>query len=396
MLPEDDLAASPASRAWGRAMLAVFVLVLASAWLIGRSAPPVDENRRQTTSPPLAASLAMDVEAHHKIDASIRDAIPLARLTVPALASLGYAAGYSLRSDVWQGSDGQLFFRGDFALPCRSKPDIATLSRSLREPATQGADPQLRLVIPPNKSTVLRDQLWSGPHVSSPGALTSCEDARRSELARLAAEHPRAITLVDGVTEAAAQFGQPAFYKGDTHWTPAGAGALALRLGTWVAPDRPFPPATQASYFSPMDRSRPGVDLYRMAGLRRADSEPYITSSPPGVRPTEVPDPAGGPWVEERTVAPGAPLPGRTLIYADSFFDSARRTLIPLFTDLTVLTNKRDVRPYLNSHRGYYDHVIVVAVERHAADAFQQIKKELVASLKPHGVSWQQPHWPTS
>lgn len=396
MLPEDDLAASPSSRAWGRAMLAVFVLVLASAWLIGRSAPPVDENRRQTASPPLAASLAMDVEAHHKIEASIRDAIPLARLTVPALASLGYAAGYSLRSDVWQGSDGQLFFRGDFALPCRSRTGIVALSHSLLGPSMQGADPQLRLVIPPNKSTVMRDQLWSGPHISGPGALTDCEEAHRSELAQLAVQHPRALTLVDGVTEAAAQFGQPAFYKGDTHWTPAGAGALALRLGTWIAPDRPFPPATQARYFSTMDRSRPGVDLYRMAGLRRADSEPYITSSLPGVIPTELPDPDGGSLVEERTVAPGAPLPGRTLIYADSFYDSARRTLIPLFADLTVLTNKRDVRPYLRTHRGTYDHIIVLSVERHAASALQQIKKELVASLKPHGVSWQQPHWPTS
>lgn len=395
MLPADDLAASNVSRNWGRVALIVLVLALSSVWLIGRWIPPLDQNRSKAGLPPVSGDLPFDLEAHQKIDSFVRDQLPVGRLTVPALAALGNRVGYSLRSDVWQGRAGQLFLSSDFTKPCRQTRVIEELSRTLRTAPAQGSDPQLRVVVPPDKSSALRDQVWASVHPGGREALTSCQMQREQQLDKLIEDHSRAITWVDGIPEAAARFDQPAFNLGDTHWSPAGASALALKLGVWVSPEHPFPAATQVRYFSVGKRMRTGNDLYRLAGLRRSDSDPYVASSLPGVHLEAVTTPGADPAVIVRLLAPGAPLGGRTLMYVDSFFNSAAPTLTPLFSDLTVLTNKRDVRPFLDASRGQFDHVIVLSVQRHTASMLNSVSGPLISSLKPQpDVSWQAPAWP--
>ncbi len=395
MLPEDDLNASNRSRQLGRVLLVVSVLVLASAWWVGRWEAPLDLNRDPTRYPPLTGSLVLDMQAHKQLEAVVRDSVPVARLTVPNLASIGNAAGFSLRSDVWQGRDGLLFLGADFDLPCRTSSALPRLSSFLGVPQTQGDDPRIRFLLAPDKSTVLASQVWGSELVGDQQNLTVCQRSQRASLDELVREHPRAITNVTGVIEAAAHFGQPGYFMGDSHWTPAGASAVALQLGTWIAPSHPLASSDQLRLMHLTGETIKGGDLYRLAGLSRTEVSPMIATSVPGSTVTELarPDPA----VRTESQAPHAPLAGRTLMFVDSYFNAARQILAPLFTDLTVVTDKVDARGYLEQHAGQFDHVIVLAVQRHAASTFVEPEQALIASLSPQpSVSWEHPNWPAT
>lgn len=393
MLPEDDLHASSRSRQVGRILLVACVLVLASAWWIGRWQAPLDENRDAAQYPPITGAVLLDLQAHKQLEAVVRDSIPIARLTVPDLASVGSTAGFSLRSDVWQGSDDMLFLGADFDLPCRTTSALPRLSRLLSNPQLQGDDPRIRFLIAPDKSTTLASQIWGNEVLADEQELTSCQRSQRASLDELVRQHPRAMTNVAGVPEAAAQFGEPSYFTGDSHWTPAGATAVALQLGTWIAPSHTFAPSDQLRFMHATDKTMNGGDLYRLAGLARTNASPVITTSIPGSKYAELtrPDPA----IRTRSQAPGAPLTGRTLMFVDSYFNSAGPTLAPLFTDLTVISDKVDAQGYFDRHRGEFDHVVVLAAQRHAPTTFLKPARALLASLSPQpAASWAQPHWP--
>lgn len=369
--------------------------MLSSAWWVGRWEAPLDQNRKKTSIAQVTAQSILRIKLQPQLEAAVRESVPVGRITVPTLAGIGASAGFSLRSSVWQGNDEQWFYGGDFTIPCRDWTDVSPLAKLVETPQVQRDDPRIRFMIAPDKSATLATQVWGNEFVSDQHDLTACQRHQDAELAELTRAHPRAITEISAVPATAAHFGQPSYFAGDSHWTPAGAAAAALRLGTWISPASQLPPSSQLTMMRRSDRTRSGGDLYRLAGLAKTEEAPLIETVLPGsvVRETPLTDP-----VEiVRSQASRAPLQGRTLMYVDSYFYPARDTLTPLFGDLTVITNKADVGPYLARHAREYDHVIVSAVQRHAASTFVEHARSLVASLSPEpSVSWAQPTWPAS
>lgn len=389
----------------GRALTLAMAMALASTWLIGRWSYPLDQNREAETPPSLTAGLPLDMDAHRRLEAAIRDALPVSRVTIPLIGGFAFDHGYSLRSDVWQGRGGELFLGAEFTNPCRGggSENRRAFERLLSLPETQGDDPRIRVVIPVNKSMALASQLQGAPSLGTIAALTECETNDWIEVEKLLAGHPRAATSVDGAIAAAAHWGLLPYYEGDTHWTPAGAAAFSLRLGEWIAPRHPFNRSEQLGRMFVTKSVLAGGDLYRLAGVPRNEEAPIVElrlSEPPPMITQEVGRDSDGKRMSVvQATNPGAPLRGSTLIIADSFINSAVSTLFPLFERATVVRTAHRPLSFLRDHRGAFDHVIIESVARHApreiSDIVSDSLQELRGALKPTGgASWDRPTWP--
>jgi len=397
------------SSAIGRVVTLMLALFLASAWLIGHGRPALDENRDRAQLPPVTPAIAFDLGAHTAVESAIRDALPLGRLTVPLVAAAGYSAGYSLRPDVWQGNGGMLFLGDDFTNPCApgGNAKLAALDRFLESVPANGSDLRVRLLVTPDKSTTLAPMVEGGSTTGAVSDLTECQRPTWERIRDLTARHPRVMTIIGDSLEVARSWQLPAYYQGDSHWTPAGAAAMSLRMGSWIAPSHPFPVGVQLARMSVTGQVRDGGDLFRLAGLARTESAP-ILSLAVGKRPVDGPAPS----IEERVddgsvradwVNPGAPLTGRTLILYDSFMYSAWSTVGPLFEEAVLLRTSHVDAKTLRRYRGEFDHIVIQSVQRQltarAARLYTELRDDLMDALKPESgsppvTSWDAPDWP--
>lgn len=403
-------AESKRSSAIGRLVTLALALFLASAWLIGQGRPTLNENRDRAQLPPVTPAIAFDLGAHTAVESAIRDALPLGRVTVPLVAAAGYSAGFSLRPDVWQGGDGMLFLGDDFTNPCApgSNVKLAALGRFLESVPANGSDLRVRFLVAPDKSTTLASMIDGGPTPDPSRPLTACQRPQWDRIKDLTHRHSRAMTIVDDSPQVAEHWQLPAYYQGDSHWTPAGAAAMSLRFGSWIAPSHPFPVDSQLGRMQVTGQLRAGGDLFRLAGLARGEAAPVVGLAV-GTRPVDGPVPAIEEQADDGSVRadwtnPGAPLAGRTLILYDSFMYSAWSTVGPLFEHAVLLRTSHVDAATLRRYRGQFDHIVIQSVQRQVtartARLYTELRDDLMATLRSGSgsapvASWKAPDWST-
>lgn len=342
-VPTNNTEPAPGTR--GRLLTFVFALVLASAWVIGSQSPSIDENQTVEQSADLGLS--------EKLDEQIRRALPISRITVPAIAEVGYIAGFSLRNQVWQGRDGQLFFAEDFLNPCNTnirKSALLSISNLYGKPsapskANKANRERIKLIVIPDKSDAMANDLQGRVPTNVIRDLTSCQRSERPRLSATLNRYPEATRLqtISEPTNNPSQFErQPLFYKGDTHWTPGTASLLGDTALDLIAPDKPLSLTKYRESLTETKEVEIGKDLYRMAGLNKQQSMQTVMSN---LRKEQ------------------APFSKKTLIIRDSFWTAAAASTLPLFSNASVIHWKESLE-YLQNHQGKFDQIVVVLVER--------------------------------
>lgn len=131
--------------------------------------------------------------------------------------------------------------------------------------------------------------------------------------------------------------GKPIYWKTDSHWTSRGAAVYAHQLANRLDPKL----WKGSSVVSTGPAQREG-DLSDLLGSPQTDTSPGWDVSRPGVETGYVEAPAlpQRPTAIHNTTT-GVPLfKPKTMLLGDSFTDTSRRVLYPLFADVTPLHNK--------------------------------------------------------
>jgi hypothetical protein len=261
--------------------------------------------------------------------------------------------GVSLNDKVHSGTGGQLFYTGDFTMPCpyvdrfNAQAVKARLDRWQRIAALHGK--QLMVTIAPDKSSIHRTRLGVRG-----GALMQCSDQIREEVVDTwgSAGDGTLLLLWDDLT--AIEDGHPGttYQPGDTHWTEVGAAVLLRRLLASTGVD-----GYEAELTAGEPSARPG-DLYRMLGFHRSDLTPTF---------------------DVRRAPGAARVPGRTLVIHDSFGTALEPLLEPYFADVTYL-HWKDLVARVKAGRPLpaFDRVVIETVER----SFAQRALDVLADPK--------------
>jgi hypothetical protein len=274
------------------------------------------------------------VKTEH-VSASV-DAKAIANDLGQAAGQSGGAPGPVTYPPVIQGQNGWLYYGGDVSNPCAPARSVDDTLARLRRLATavQASGRRFVLVIPPDKSTVVPQNL--------PATFLGkgCMTARKTEFwAKLRAAPPPGYVDLRGAIEAVQrETGQPAYRQTDTHWGDQGALLYAKVLATALQPD--LWASSQVRPAGPITRKG---DLGVLIGRPHVDSYPSFDLVRPGVRPnyTDVPTlPFGSPVTVTATTS-GAPLYApHTLLLGDSFSNASRLYVPKLFANLTLLHNE--------------------------------------------------------
>jgi hypothetical protein len=255
---------------WGRWGIVVWLgtlLALPPLLLAAGQRPALVEQRLPAEAPGFSAGRLLDTAWYGQIADWFADRLPWRDRAIEADALIDYVLFRESPSPrVRIGSDGWLFLRDDFAVPCHPAGSVraAVDEVALLDRALQAAGKQLLFIVAPDKSAVYPDRL------GRLAAETGCALANRATFREQLAE-----AGIDGyldtwaVLEAAAAGPRPAYHRLDTHWNDFGAGAVAAAAVERFAPGRWDP----GDFVLVGSESRVG-DLGRLMGLSlREDAE---------------------------------------------------------------------------------------------------------------------------
>lgn len=291
----------------GTLAVVVVALLLLSFWFLG---PPSGtnaqlQNRPQATFPPLSLSAVGDVATFEQTTAALSDRLRAKPDVIAAVNSavLGIT-GRSASSSVVAAGD-RLYFAGEFTEPCLSpayETWAAAAAQHLTEVAQAGGR-QVIFVVVPSKSVV-----EPAAGVTSQ-ALTACQRWARGVLQRIADEPGSPVRMID--PQAVRDRGEgAAFWRADTHWTPAGGLALADLLAEEVGSD------AEGRFVAGGEFDKP-TDLDRLLGAPGAErTQDWVPRAAPSMRTF----PNGTSWPGTAFTSPD-PLPDAPtlLLVYDSF-----------------------------------------------------------------------------
>lgn len=281
----------------------------------------------------------------------------------------------------WRGSGGQLFIGDDLVAACADHGAVTGLEQTLDQ-TNPGSTNRVRMLVVADKSVVYRDRLSPSGNPAELATLSSCLDAAKSNFEELQSQRPDQFAYVAASDDAASRWKQPAFHRGDTHWTPAGATAIPLRLGPWLTNSELSPAALTGDLIASRRSAKCG-DLYALTGQDKSESYPIIDLKLPGVgRSTPDPQAAVSPnqgpsneWSRSCEFTKGAlswstkkaPIGGRTLVLGDSLFTGAIASTVPLFAHVTFVRLSEIAsfaQSQANSRAAKFDCIIVEMVQR--------------------------------
>ena len=293
----------------GTTAVVVVAVALLAAWFIG---PPPGtaaqrQNRVMAEFPSAQSDGLADVATFRAVDAALSDRLRLKPAVVQGMNStvLGLT-GRSPSKQVVAG-DGLLFYAGEFTEPCLSTEYTLWARNSMRtmqEAAREGGK-RLLFVVVPSKSVYVPKALG----VLGRG-LRACQRASRQVLTQLALEPDSPVVLLEPENVERAAEGA-AYWRTDTHWTPAAGRALTVAISDRVEMDV-------------RNRFGPGQPFDHVGDLSRMLGDP-LTEPTEAWEPTLGAKPAfetisGGPYPVTAFRSP-EPVPGAPslLMVYDSF-----------------------------------------------------------------------------
>ncbi len=347
----------------------VFALLLLSTWLYRGTG--VDENREIAAVPTITLGVLYNGSVFPQVDAALIDRYGPKSAAVGLVGQSILALGLSPSRQVVRGTDGTLFYAGDFWIPCQPAQDLVAidfagqLDAFAADLANKGTT--LLYAVVPNKSSVGSERLGL---LQQP--LTACSAPNRDYIAAMAGD-----TMLSAWPEFETAYddGAQLFLPADTHWNTPGAVLFStMLLEKLVAIDA----APADLVVDPLVAGEPYEhkgDLSRYVGVNGSDE---VTPLLPLRDTTTV--------ASSSTTADGIPLlhwtstgaapvvAGRTLIVRDSLFDTNAALLAPYFADLTAVAGQ-DVRTAGDlAALGHFDLVIIQQFERSVPQNLVQLR----------------------
>lgn len=351
-------------------VLALFCIGLLAVWVI----PPVAgnaENRAAAKFPALSATTMMHSATYQQIDLGIRDKIGARSVASRAVGTASVDLfGRSPSTAVFLGAGKLPFSAEDFTAPCNNdEASFATVGSGLFEwdERFRAENKYLMYVVPPDKSSVRRAQLGAVGN-----DLMICSDRSREHLEEWSAQ-PGSPLLTLWDAEAEQDQHEPGAYLfGDTHWNWQGASVMTKGILHRLVEDGEAPSAVLEDLDTLVfgsDQAFTG-DLHRMMGLSTTEEISTVKYDRPGVVTAK--ETATGPtgaaetrWTSVSDTA--AMVPGRTLVYGDSFLGYTESQLPGFFEDITYMRTDSYLSAGELAGAGDYDRVIVERVQRFAA-----------------------------
>lgn len=381
---QEQPAQAKRSQRLGQVLTATLALFLASAWVVGLAQPKASQNSAPPSAPEFTSvDHLFDSTKYAKLDTVIRSKVPLGNLIIPTIADFGYEdLQRSMRSEVWQGSDGYLFFGPQFA--CGKN---ASRERFAQWAARQSQQPYqpLTIVMITDKAASMREKLRPAFGPDPVPALTACLDATTNDLNRIAQENSSWIQMLAPSTEQGARFGQPTYYRGDTHWSPGASTMLPEAIARQIG--GPGLQETVSGSLTLGKNRNPYGDLFVLGGVSGPQLNVRMPQlQMPGSGSTTLRDlaPVGiNPMSHART--PGGPIPGKTLLFRDSYLTAAFDATVPLFEDVTIV-HADDMGAYFRSTDETFDRIIEETVQWTASDHLAMTVDnidEIITHLKP-------------
>lgn len=364
------------SRLWGRIALVMTALALGSAWIVGSGRDEVNENTALPPAPKIeSVSDILDTRTYEQFNAQIRASASARKLFIPLIAQTGYdVVQRSMRLNVWQGSDGQLFFIEDFLC---DRVGARNRFAQWAEQQPPISDSPLRFVVIADKSTVYADQLQPPYGPFSVTALNHCNQDTYSDFSKIATQAPDLVKMITPSAELAQRWDQETFYPGDTHWSPGAATAFGLEVAPWIQGQPNLRDVIQNNLHR-SDLTRSYGDLFQLSGLPMSLSPfvPLVSLTLPGTQSTVETLPAPDPTKpRNRTITTGAPIKGSTLLLHDSFMEPAERSNTPLYEDLTQVAIA-EAAQYLESTDRKFDRIVFASVMRNASLLFRDFTNQ--------------------
>jgi alginate O-acetyltransferase complex protein AlgJ len=284
---------------------------------------------------------------------------------------------------VIRGSDGWLYLGSDVSTSCNPLLSVRETVRSLQrlDAAIEGSGRTLVLAVAPDKSTIVPE------HLPDRFAGEGCAKARKAAFwDSLTSAGLPLIDMRGPLQDAQERLGHPVYRKTDSHWNWQGASVLAEQVVTRLDP------ALLAGDASPFVEGRETElrgDLGAMIGKPSTDEAVEVTVDRPGVTLSvggQTVDASGMPGLgtQPATIdasSTAAPLyPGRTAVFGDSFFGSARAMFAPFFDELSIVHNQSPAR-VLAKVIADSDTIVVELVERSVAGGAVQFATPAVVDV---------------
>ncbi len=367
--PDDPhLPVGAPTRTWRRVdrvttLAFILLLVIPSlAMLAGVRSKPI-ENRRLFTPPPVSVEALGDPEWFAALDRAVGDNVAGRPLAVGARARAIAALGGSPNPGVVRGTGDWLFAAEELLPDCSAATAGETIARlGDARAAFEATGQEFRFVLAPDKHSVYPDKRRPGD-----GLGESCSETRRPEVSAGLDGMSWAVNGWEllAAERAAEPDGEPLFYPGDTHWTPAGA------LPTIRALIQSLDPELWSEDEVAIGPDKPrSVDLARLVGIPRKERTPRITLRP-GMTVTreklsvDVRLENAAAILRFTSSGDRSVLPGRTVVVYDSFYGMLMPMVAPYFEE-TVWIHHGDLRahPELAAELGPFDRVVLERVER--------------------------------
>lgn len=358
------------------AWFVVITLVPALLGLAGVRASARD-NRELRSLPKLSPRTWLDPDTWAQVSGALDDHLPGRDQALDARRVIDQDVfGDSTNPDVLRGRDDWLFLTDSYNLVCYQSMtpaqlvDRAARLRSLGEEA--GTPVTVYLV--PDKMWVAGDALGA-----SPGR--RCADERRRAL-RAANAARSAPPIVDSWSDFETSDGEPLFWKGDSHLSPAGERLMVQQLIDAISPGL-FDPSEVSG--GPVVTGR--ADLAALLGQSFTETAASWRLERPGTATTfrrwssdGPPPPAWrplgelnaeellhNPIAEFRTTGDAPVVPGTTLVIHDSQVDKILDRLAPFFEHVVFVEYAdfgSDPPPAVTEWVPTADRIIIETVER--------------------------------
>lgn len=333
-----DVARTPAIRRPVRIVTFVgfltFISVPLVLTLLGMR-PGADDNRQPSARPALDARGLVDEQTYQQMDRYLQDSF--------ALRGLAIRINAKLNDEVWKGDTDQvrrgrgdwLYYGPSLSQLCTEAmhpaEGVATLDRFAATIEGEGA--RFLYTLAPEKTSVYPEYLTD--RLAADGR---CAFEARDQIRAGLAGQAWYVDLYPAIEQLTSTSAEPLYNPRDTHWTEQGAGVLlerlvdALQPGLWK-PEEYTQVGTEA--FEP--------DLTRLLGLGQTIQAPHYVVERPGVTTTEGPAVAVAGTFPIRhftsTSSSGgaALIPGKTVMFYDSFTIGSIENLAPFFEDVTFI-----------------------------------------------------------
>ncbi|HEX3814811.1 MAG TPA: hypothetical protein VHX59_18410 [Mycobacteriales bacterium] len=236
---------------------------------------------------------------------------------------------------VLQGKDGWMFLGEDASGACETKAPLSLGLARVADlaKAVEASGRRFIFVVAPNKTTIERDKLPD--HFYGKDCMIKREDDFWREIR--ANPPPGFVDLRAPLEKAQREDGKPIYWKTDSHWTSRGAAVFAHQLAAKLDPG--LWKDTKVVSTGPAQRQG---DLSDLLGTPKTDTSPGWDVQRKGVKTgyTVAPSLPQRPTPIHNTTTDAPLFQPKTMLLGDSFTDTSRRVLYPLFANVTPLHNK--------------------------------------------------------